>query len=151
MIAIRPHGTIQAGVLQSRPIGQQLFLVKFRPGLYQAPLAPWEFSGHQFDGIEAEDRHIVLVVRVEVRQVVRRPDLHIHTNDDTKKAAEFRHGTILPRVFGPAILNVPFPLISPFPQSGSTRLRLRPILFCERSTLSTCARIRLPNSTTSFG
>ena len=77
--------------MQPRPIRQQLFLVKFRPGLYQAPLTPREFAGDQFDGIEAEDRHIVLVLGVEVRQVVRCPDLHVHTNNDTKKAAEFWH------------------------------------------------------------
>jgi hypothetical protein len=75
----------------SVPIGQQLFVVKFRPGFYQALLASREFSGDLVDGIKAEDRDIVLVIRVEVRTVMWGTDFHVHTNDDAKKTAKLWH------------------------------------------------------------
>ena len=69
--------------------------MKFRPSLYQTSLPPRKFTSNQFDGIQAHDGHVVLIVSMKVRQVVWYPNLHIHANDNTMKSTEFRHGVIL--------------------------------------------------------
>jgi hypothetical protein len=80
--------------LQLRPIGTTL-PDEVPPKPLPTAVGASEFSADQIDGIEAEDRHIVLVIRMEVRQMVRRTDFHVHTDDNSKKAAEFWHRVIL--------------------------------------------------------
>ncbi len=67
--------------------------MQLSPGFHQSSLPPGKFTGHEFDGVQTEYRHIVLVVGVQVRQVVRPPDLDKHTDDDTEESAQFRHAT----------------------------------------------------------
>jgi hypothetical protein len=62
-----------------------------QPGFRQPPLPFRQRPGYQFDGINAEDTHIVLVVSVEVWSVMRSSRLHEHTDDDTEEATEFWH------------------------------------------------------------
>jgi hypothetical protein len=59
----------------------------FRPGFHQTPLAPWKHARYELDRIQGKDRSFILVIRVEVGQVVRPTNFHVHPDDDSKEAA----------------------------------------------------------------
>jgi len=46
--------------------------MKLCPGLDEPPLCPWQIASDQLNGVEAENTNGLLVVRVEVRRVMRR-------------------------------------------------------------------------------
>ena len=73
--------------LEALPGGEQFRLMQFSPRLDKPPLSPWKRPGDQFYRIDAEDRYIILIIRVKVRQVVRRADFHVHPDDDPKEPA----------------------------------------------------------------
>ena len=50
---------------------------------------------NRFERIDSVNGNILLIVRVEVRHVVRRASLREHANDDSEKTAQLRHGQIL--------------------------------------------------------
>ena len=81
--------------LQTFPIRRQFSLMKFRPGFDQSPLPPRQSSREQFNRIKTEDSHIVLVVGMKVRRVVRDADFHIHSDDDPEESAQFWHDCII--------------------------------------------------------
>src|SRR5260370_10828096 len=87
----------RATFLQPFPIGEQLGLVQFSPRLDKPELAPGKRAGNQLNWIETDNSNVVLIVRVEVRQVVRHAGFHVHANDDPEKTAEVWHGVILAR------------------------------------------------------
>jgi hypothetical protein len=55
-------------------------------------------TSDQFDGINAEDSHMFLVIGVEVWNVVRSSNLHEHADNYAEEATEFWHSNILPAV-----------------------------------------------------
>jgi hypothetical protein len=70
-------------------------LVHFGPGFDESTLAPGKRTCHQLDRINAIDCHVILIVSVEMRAVMRCVNLPVHTNNDTEETAEFRHEDIL--------------------------------------------------------
>jgi hypothetical protein len=65
--------------------------MQLRPRFYQPPLPPRQETGNQFDRVETEDRHIFLIVGVEMWHVMRCARLRKHANNDPEKPADFRH------------------------------------------------------------
>src|SRR5207249_7190934 len=66
-------------------------LVELRPGFDESPLPSRQLAGDQLDRVNAEDGHVVLIVRVEVSAMVRATDLDEHANDDAEEPRELRH------------------------------------------------------------
>ena len=60
-------GLRRAAGLQTVPVGHQLFLVELRPCFDEPALASRQLPGDQIDRVDAEDGHVLLMVRVEVR------------------------------------------------------------------------------------
>ena len=83
--------------MQQVPIGKQLLAMKFHPGFYKPLLTLRQSSADHFERFDAVDRHLVLVVGMEMRQVVGRLRFGEHADDDPKKPAQFRHDAILPQ------------------------------------------------------
>jgi len=73
-------------LLEALPVREQLFLVQFGPGFHEPALTPRQRSSNQVDGFQTEYPDIVLIVRMEVRQMMRAADLHIHSNDNPEEA-----------------------------------------------------------------
>jgi len=67
-------GLRRAAGLQTVPVGHQLFLVELRPCFDEPALASRQLPGDQIDRVDAEDGHVVLMVRVEVRTMIRAAD-----------------------------------------------------------------------------
>ena len=65
--------------------------MQFGPSFDQSFLPFWQRTGDQFDGIDAENADLFLIVSVEVRDVVLRANLHEHSDDDAEEAAQFSH------------------------------------------------------------
>lgn len=61
------------------------------PGFNQTLLPLGKAAGEYFDRINSNDGHLVLIVSVKVRRVVRSAHLDKHPDDYSKKAAEFWH------------------------------------------------------------
>ena len=78
-------------LLQPIPVVKQFLLVQLRPGLHQPSLARGQRSRDQVDRLNSDDGHLILPVGVEVRYVVLPAGLGEHADDDSEKAAEFRH------------------------------------------------------------
>src|SRR5215831_1826561 len=62
--------------------------MKLGPCHDETPLPPRQRPGDQIDRIESEHRDLILIISMEIWLVMRRPDLHVHPNDDPMKAAE---------------------------------------------------------------
>jgi hypothetical protein len=58
-------------------------------------LSAWKVSSYQFDGIDAEHTHVLLMVRVEVRRVMLGANFHEHANDDAEEPADFGHAMLI--------------------------------------------------------
>jgi hypothetical protein len=74
MIVLLPERLNRIGretPLKASPVGHQLTLMQLCPGLSQALLAAGKRSRDHLDRIDSNDRHLVLVVCVEVWAVVR--------------------------------------------------------------------------------
>ena len=69
--------------------------MQFGPSLNQSVLASWQRTRNYLYGVNAIYSHIVLVVRVKMRDVMWRADFYVHPDDDAKEPAEFGHGLIL--------------------------------------------------------
>ncbi len=65
------------------------------PRFHEALLAPRKRSSDQFYWVEAEEGHIILVMRMEMWPVVRHADFHIHPNNNAKETTKFRHFSIV--------------------------------------------------------
>ena len=65
--------------------------MQFSPSLHKSPLPPRQVTGKQIDGLYAENRNVLLIVCMEVRRMVRAADLHVHSNYNSKEAAELWH------------------------------------------------------------
>lgn len=77
--------------LKPLPVGLKFGLMQLGPGFHKALLAAGECPSHEFQRVQAVNGNIVCVVNVEMRPVVRDADFHVHTDNDTKKAAKFGH------------------------------------------------------------
>ncbi len=69
--------------------------MQFGPSFDQPSLPFWQRTRDQLDGIDAENADLLLIVSVEVHDVVLSTNLHEHSDDDAKEAAQFRHKRIL--------------------------------------------------------
>ena len=65
--------------------------MQFRPCFDQPALPSWQVSGKQLDGVDPVNSYLVLIVRVEMWRVMRLPNLHEHTNDNSEKPADLWH------------------------------------------------------------
>ena len=72
-------------------------MVDFRPSLDEALLRPRKAAANALDRIQSERGQGVLIERVKMRPMVRRTDLHEHSNDDSEEPRQFRHGDTLHR------------------------------------------------------
>ncbi len=59
--------------------------MKFDPGFDEPLLALWQPAPDHFKRLDAIDRHFVLIVSMEMRQVMRRLSLGEHADDDSEK------------------------------------------------------------------
>lgn len=82
-------------MLQQGPVSLEFLPVQFCPPFDQALLAPGQASRNLFRRSDAVDGDILLIIRVEVRQMMRRVGLGEHANDDSEKATQLWHGSIL--------------------------------------------------------
>ena len=57
-------------MLQPVPVIEQFLLVQLRPGLHRPPLPGRERSGDHIDRVNADDCHLILPVRVEMRDMM---------------------------------------------------------------------------------
>jgi hypothetical protein len=73
--------------LQTLPIFDQFFLVQFSPRFNEPTLPSRQTARYQFYGIQGHHRHIVLVVGMKMRQMVRPTDLGIHADDNPEESA----------------------------------------------------------------
>ncbi len=69
--------------------------MKFGPCFHQSSLSPWQGTFNKFDRVHAIDSNVVLIVRMKMRRVMRRPDFPKHADDDAEEAAQFWHEGIL--------------------------------------------------------
>ena len=69
--------------------------MEFCPSFHQALLPPRQTPSNQFERVYAVNSDMLLIVRMEVRQVMRCFSLGEHSNDNPKKPAQFRHSSIL--------------------------------------------------------
>jgi putative component of membrane protein insertase Oxa1/YidC/SpoIIIJ protein YidD len=65
--------------------------MELRPCLHQPPLCARKVSCDQVDGIDAEYTDVLLVLRMEVRRVMRCASFHEHANDDAEEPADLGH------------------------------------------------------------
>ena len=73
------------------PVRKQLLAMDGRPFGNERECTSRQRAGDQLDWIKAKHRHVILIIRVKVGQVVRRADFHVHPDDDAEKAAQLRH------------------------------------------------------------
>jgi hypothetical protein len=83
--------------LEAVPSRQEFRLVQLGPRLDEAALLARNRPCDQLNRIEAKNADIILIIRVEVWQMVRSANFHVHPNDDAEEAAQFGHGIILHR------------------------------------------------------
>src|SRR6185503_2102501 len=77
--------------LEPLPGGQELSLMDFGPRLDEAPLPLRQASSNVLNGVDSEDSDIVLIVRMEVRPVMRGIGLGKHPDDDPEKPSDLGH------------------------------------------------------------
>jgi len=65
--------------------------VNLRPRLDQPLLGPREAATEAFNRVEREDRRLFVLVRIEMRAVMRTTGLDEHPNHDAEKSGELRH------------------------------------------------------------
>ena len=61
------------------------------PRLHQTPLPGGQGARHDLDGVDADDRDLILPVGVEMRDVMLPARLGEHPNNDPEEAADLRH------------------------------------------------------------
>jgi hypothetical protein len=91
----RGDGQCPMTSLQSIPIGDKFCLMQFSPGFDWPLLAFRQRACQQFHRLNPLHCHMLLVLRVEVRRMVRSLDLDKHSDDNAKETATFRHPAIL--------------------------------------------------------
>lgn len=69
--------------------------MKFGPSFHEALLALRETPSDQLRWLHSINGDVLLIIRVEVRKMVRRVRLGEHSNDDSEEAAQFGHRMIL--------------------------------------------------------
>jgi len=74
------------------PILKQRILMQFRPRFNHALLAAWQFAADQLDRIDGINRDRVAIISVKMRRVMLHAGFHEHSDDDSEKSAQFRHG-----------------------------------------------------------
>jgi hypothetical protein len=91
----RFDGRSLAARVQQGPIRPQFALVQLGPCLHEAPLSQREFTRENIHRVNADNGHLILIISMEMRDVVRRAGLGEHTDYDAEESAEFRHKDIL--------------------------------------------------------
>jgi hypothetical protein len=71
--------------LQEIPIVLQFVPMDLRPSLNQPQLRLWQAAAETFDRVHGKYRGLILVVRVEMRAMMRTASLNEHSNDDSEK------------------------------------------------------------------
>src|SRR5439155_1138337 len=77
--------------LQAVPVSHELLPVELRPRFDEPLLAPRQRTGDHVDRVDAEDGHVVLMVRMEVRAMMRAANLDEHADDDAEEPRQLRH------------------------------------------------------------
>jgi hypothetical protein len=73
--------------LKPLPIDNEFLLVQLGPSFHETLLPSWKRASNELDRFQAEHGHLTLIIGVEVRQLVRLADFHVHPNNDAKEAA----------------------------------------------------------------
>ena len=69
--------------------------MQFSPSFNESLLPPWESARYQFDLINGINRHVILIVGMKMRPMMRCVCLPVHANNDTEESTEFRHEAML--------------------------------------------------------
>ena len=83
--------------MQEAPGLLELLAMNLGPRLNQALLGLRQTTRDALDRVDREHRFRILIHRVEVRPMVRRPNLHEHANDDPEKPRQLWHVVTLHR------------------------------------------------------
>ena len=81
----------RASTLEKFPILPQLPLMKLSPCLDESPLFLRECSRNEFNGVDPDHRDPILVVRMEMRCLVRNTGFCKHPDDDPEEARDLGH------------------------------------------------------------
>jgi hypothetical protein len=65
--------------------------MKFCPSKNKALLAPRKGTGQTLDLPDIVDSHMVLIIRVKVRHMMRSSSLDVHANDNPEEPRNFWH------------------------------------------------------------
>ena len=80
--------------MQEFPVLQELFEMDFGPGLDESLLGARQIAANALDRIEGEHSFGILIRRMKVRPMMRGPDFHEHSNDDSEESRDLRHRLI---------------------------------------------------------
>jgi hypothetical protein len=81
--------------LQQVPILLQLGPMNLHSGFNQALLGLRQSAAEAVERVDREDGGLILIVRVEMRPMMRLAGLDEHANDDSEESREFRHSPTL--------------------------------------------------------
>lgn len=81
--------------METAPVLEKLVLVKLGPRFHESLLSSRQGACEGFDRIKSEDSHIVLIIRVEVRKVVRPSCFCEHPDNDPEEPRNLWHHKIL--------------------------------------------------------
>jgi hypothetical protein len=99
----------------------------FHPKLPRAGAVVGEESPNELDSVDREDTNVILIVRMEVRSVVRRCRLGEHANDDPEETGDLWH----PSSGSPETAELSLVMANEFSHAENSTLRA--------FTASTCA------------
>lgn len=77
--------------MQQRPVVVQFGPMDLHPGCDEAFLRLRQAAAKALDGVDGEDGRVLLVVRMEMRPMVRFAGFDVHPDNDPEEAREFRH------------------------------------------------------------
>jgi len=81
----------QAAGLEAFPSSDQLRLMNLGPGFDEPPLPLRKAACNELDEVDREDANFIMVVRMEVRAMMRPGRLSEHTDDNPEKSSKLWH------------------------------------------------------------
>jgi hypothetical protein len=79
--------------LQELPIGAKFFAVNLGPSFDEPLLSLRQPASEAFNRVDGKHRGLLLLVRVEMRPMVRLAEFDEHPNHDAEEPRQFRHAT----------------------------------------------------------
>ena len=82
-------------VTEPIPVRQEFLLMNLSPCFDEATLPRWQLTSCNLDRFNSKDRRFSLIVCMKVGIVMTFSSFTIHTNNNTKEAAQLGHASIL--------------------------------------------------------